>query len=47
MDETRIQNITADIERYQKTIENLEGALAEAQRELEEELTVTPEELEN
>ena len=38
MTETRIQKITKDIEAYQKAIENAEGALEEAERELAEEL---------
>ena len=38
MTETRIQQIARDIEKYQEAIENAEGAIAEAQRELDEEL---------
>ncbi len=38
MKETRIQKITRDIAAYQEAIENAEGALAEAERELNEEL---------
>lgn len=38
MSENRIQQITKDIESYQEAIENAEGALAEAERELSEEL---------
>lgn len=34
----KIKEIEADIEAYQQAIENAEGALAEAERELEEEL---------
>ncbi len=34
MDEMRIRQIARDIENYQETIENTEGALAEAEREL-------------
>jgi len=36
--ENRIAKITKDIEAYQEAIENAEGALAEAERELVEEL---------
>ena len=39
MKETRIQQITKDIRNYQEAIENAEGALAEAERELDEELS--------
>ena len=39
MKETRIQQITKDIENYREAIENAEGALAEAERELDEELS--------
>ena len=35
---SKIKEIEADIEAYQQAIENAEGALAEAERELEEEL---------
>lgn len=38
MDEDRIRKIQADIEAYQQAIENAEGAMAEAERELIEEL---------
>ena len=38
MDEDRIRKIQADIEVYQQAIENAEGAMAEAERELIEEL---------
>ena len=38
MSESRIRQIEADIEAYQRAIENAEGALAEAERELVEEL---------
>ncbi len=38
MNESRIKKITADIEAYKQAIENAEGALAEAERELTEEL---------
>ena len=38
MTESRIRQIEADIEAYQRAIENAEGALAEAERELVEEL---------
>ena len=38
MEETRIQKITKDIANYREAIENAEGALAEAERELCEEL---------
>ena len=38
MTETRIQKITKDINAYREAIENAEGALAEAERELNEEL---------
>lgn len=36
--ENRIAEITRDIEAYEEAIENAEGALAEAERELNEEL---------
>ena len=38
MTDERIRQIHQDIERYQQAIEDAEGALAEAERELEEEL---------
>ena len=38
MEETRIQQITKDIATYHEVIENAEGALAEAERELCDEL---------
>ena len=38
MTEERIKKIKADIEVYRQAIESAEGALAEAERELEEEL---------
>ena len=38
MTENRIQKITKDIETYREAIENVEGALAEAERELSDEL---------
>lgn len=38
MTENRIAMISKDIENYQEAIENAEGALAEAERELSEEL---------
>ena len=38
MTESRIRQIQADIEAYERAIENAEGALAEAERELVEEL---------
>ena len=38
MTESRIRKIQADIEAYERAIENAEGALAEAERELVEEL---------
>ena len=38
MTETRIQKITKDIEAYKRAIEDAEGALEEAERELAEEL---------
>lgn len=38
MTETRIQKISKDIEAYREAIDNAEGALAEAERELNEEL---------
>lgn len=38
MTENRIKAITRDIEAYEEAIENAEGALAEAERELAEEL---------
>jgi len=38
MEDSRIQQITKDIAAYQEAIENAEGALAEAERELQEEL---------
>lgn len=38
MTETRIQKITRDIEAYREAIENAEGAIAEAEREIDEEL---------
>ena len=34
--ESRIKEITEEIEAYQRAIENAEGALAEAERELAE-----------
>jgi len=37
MTEKRIRKIKADIEVYRQAIESAEGALAEAERELEEE----------
>lgn len=43
MKETRIQKITKDIETYREAIDNAEGALAEAERELNEELDRTVE----
>ena len=39
MKETRIQQITKDIASYLEAIDNAEGALAEAERELNEELS--------
>ena len=39
MEKTRIQKIIDDIESYNEAIDNAEGALAEAERELEEELS--------
>lgn len=38
MTESRIQKITKDIANYREAIENAEGALAEAERELSDEL---------
>ena len=38
MNENRIAMITKDIAAYEEAIENAEGALAEAERELSEEL---------
>ena len=38
MENNRIQQITRDIENYREAINNAEGALAEAERELCEEL---------
>jgi len=38
MTEDKIRKIEADIEAYRQAIEDAEGALAEAERELEEEL---------
>lgn len=38
MTEERIRQITREIEAYQQAIEDAEGALAEAERELQEEL---------
>lgn len=38
MEENRIQQIEKDITAYHEAIENAEGALAEAERELDEEL---------
>ena len=38
MTEDRIRQITREIEAYQRAIEDAEGALAEAERELQEEL---------
>jgi hypothetical protein len=38
MNENRIEMISKDIEAYQEAINNAEGALAEAERELIEEL---------
>lgn len=38
MKETRIQKITRDITTYREAIDNAEGALAEAERELNDEL---------
>lgn len=38
MEETRIQKIVKDISAYREAIENAEGALAEAERELSAEL---------
>ena len=38
MTESRIQKITKDIATYREAIDNAEGALAEAERELSEEL---------
>lgn len=38
MSESRIQRISKDIEAYREAIDNAEGALAEAERELIEEL---------
>lgn len=45
MEETRIQKITKDIAAYREAIDNAEGALAEAERELCAELDkqATPE----
>ena len=38
MTENKIKQIEADIRAYEEAIKNAEGALAEAERELEEEL---------
>lgn len=38
MSEDRIRKIQADIDAYRQAIEDAEGALAEAERELNEEL---------
>ena len=38
MEKTRIEQIQDDINAYREAIENAEGALAEAERELDEEL---------
>ena len=38
MEENRIQKITKDIEHYRAAISDLEGAMQEAERELDEEL---------
>ena len=38
MEKTRIQKIADDIAAYEEAIENAEGALAEAEREMTEEL---------
>lgn len=38
MEDNRIKEIASDIEKYKEAIENAEGALAEAERELDEEL---------
>ena len=39
MDENRIQKITEDIKAYSAAIHDLEGAMQEAERELDEELS--------
>ena len=41
MSEERIRQIAKDIENYEKAIKNAEGALAEAERELDELLSAT------
>lgn len=40
MTESRIKQITEQIEAYERAIEDAEGALAEAERELQEELNL-------
>jgi len=45
MTEERIRQITREIEAYQQAIEDAEGALAEAERELQEVMEFSPEEL--
>ena len=45
MNENRIKQITKDIEAYKETIECLEGAIVEAERELDEELEACEDEL--